>query len=110
MEIHIPSGMPGVPSKAILLWPFVFNQGTYAQLSGYFLCDGSNGTPDMRNYIPRGTPIAGTVGATAGGVTHTHVLTTANVQACGSGVTVVTSVAAGSSLPFVRNLEFIQRV
>ncbi len=124
--INIPSGAGAgsaqVPSKAILMWPLDFDAATFPQLEGYFLCDGTNGTPDMRNYIPRGTPIAGAVLATAGEASHRHSrsqdidLTTSIVAACSFGVNAVTtaSLTCGftqtcTTLPLVRNLHFIQR-
>jgi len=49
-----------------------FNQALYPQLTGYVLCNGLNGTPDMRGIAPRGTPAAAVVLATGGAATHTH--------------------------------------
>ena len=61
-ELQVRHGVPaeatGIPSKSIILWPLPFDKNIYPQLNGYILCDGSNGTPDMRTYFVRGAPAA----------------------------------------------------
>lgn len=71
LQLDLPA-LPGVPSRAILLWPLAFDQALYPQLTGYVLCNGLNGTPDIRDRTPRGTPIAGVVLAVGGAATHDH--------------------------------------
>lgn len=81
MTLSLVQPPPGVPSGMIALWGYVFNVATYPQLSGWVLCDGTNGTHDMRNRLARGVPIAGTVGAVGGATNHCHAVnlpTTAN--------------------------------
>ena len=63
----------GVPSGVILLW-----SGSIASIpSGWVLCNGSNGTPDLRNRFIVGAGSTYAVGATGGSadatlVSHTH--------------------------------------
>lgn len=63
----------GIPSGAILLW-----SGSIASIpSGWYLCDGSNGTPDLRNRFVVGAGSTYAVAATGGSadaivVSHTH--------------------------------------
>ena len=65
------SGSSDYPSDggAICLW-----LGTLANIpTDWYLCDGSNGTPDMRNYFATGTSSTGNVGASANANTsHNH--------------------------------------
>lgn len=56
--------MPGM----IMLW-----HGTVDNIpSGWHLCDGTMGTPDLRGKLARGAGGAYTPGATGGSNTHTH--------------------------------------
>jgi hypothetical protein len=63
----------GFPSGGIVLW-----SGSVASIpSGWFLCNGSNGTPDLRNRFVVGAGSTYAVGATGGSadaivVSHTH--------------------------------------
>ena len=63
----------GVPSGCILIW-----SGSSASIpSGWYLCNGSNGTPDLRNRFLVGAGSTYAVGATGGSadaivVSHTH--------------------------------------
>ena len=63
----------GVPSGVILLW-----SGSIASIpSGWVLCNGSSGTPDLRNRFVVGAGSTYTVGATGGSAdatlpSHTH--------------------------------------
>lgn len=45
---------------------------TDAVPTGWYLCDGSNGTPDLRNYFIKCVNLAAEVGDTGGANTHTH--------------------------------------
>lgn len=58
------------PRGAIIIW-----SGTIVNIpSGWILCDGTNGTPDLRSKFTRGAPAAADAGATGGSETHTHVV------------------------------------
>jgi hypothetical protein len=66
-----PQGPPGpsgsVPSGVIVMW-----SGSAGNVpSGWALCNGSNGTPDLRNRFIRGGTSSG---ATGGSVSHAHEL------------------------------------
>ena len=58
-----------VPSGVVMMWSGSAN----AIPSGYVLCDGSNGTPDLRNRFVIGAGSNYAVGATGGGSTTTSV-------------------------------------
>jgi len=63
----------GIPSGCIVIW-----SGSSASIpSGWYLCNGSNGTPDLRNRFVVGATSTYAVGATGGSadaivVSHTH--------------------------------------
>lgn len=63
----------GIPSGGIIIW-----SGSSASIpSGWYLCNGSNGTPDLRNRFLVGAGSTYAVGATGGSadaivVSHTH--------------------------------------
>ena len=62
-------GGSGVPNGAIIMW-----SGTVATIpDGFSLCDGSNGTPDLRNRFVIGAGRNYAVGATGGSSTTTKV-------------------------------------
>jgi len=69
----IPSSSPSLPSGCILIW-----SGTVGSIpSGFVICDGSNGTPDLRNSFVIGAGNSYTVGQTGGSAdsalpAHTH--------------------------------------
>ncbi len=57
-----------LPSGLILLW-----SGAIIDIpAGYVLCDGNNGTPDLRNRFVVGAGDTYAVDATGGAATHTH--------------------------------------
>jgi microcystin-dependent protein len=59
---------PNFPIGTIELW-----QGSIASIpSGWFLCDGTNGTPDLRNNFVVGAGDSFAPGDSAGTITHTH--------------------------------------
>src|SRR5574344_3148329 len=63
------SGGSGVPNGAIIMW-----SGTVATIpDGFSLCDGSNGTPDLRNRFVIGAGSNYAVGATGGSSSNTQV-------------------------------------
>lgn len=72
----IPASSSTLPSGMILLW-----SGSIGSIpAGYYLCDGSNGTPDLRNRFIVGAGSTYAVNATGGSadaitVAHTHTAT-----------------------------------
>jgi hypothetical protein len=80
--INTASNFGLVPSGAILLW-----SGSVATVpTGWFLCNGTNGTPDLRNRFIVGAGSAYAVAATGGSadaivVAHTHTGTTSTTGA-----------------------------
>jgi hypothetical protein len=72
----IPTAAPTLPTGVILIW-----SGSVGSIpSGYVICDGSNGTPDLRNSFVLGAGNSYTVGQTGGSadaivVSHTHTAT-----------------------------------
>ena len=73
---NAPTSAPAVPSGGIILW----SGSTGSVPSGWYLCDGTNGTPDLRNSFIVGAGNTYAVGATGGTadaivVSHTHAAT-----------------------------------
>lgn len=73
---NAPESAPAVPSGGIILW----SGSTGSVPSGWYLCDGTNGTPDLRNSFIVGAGSTYAVGATGGTadavvVSHTHSVT-----------------------------------
>ena len=73
---QIPSSAPTLPSGVIVIW----SGSTGSIPSGYVICDGTNGTPDLRNSFVLGAGNSYTVGQTGGStdsivVSHTHTAT-----------------------------------
>lgn len=67
-----PEGPPGsdasIPTGVIVMW-----SGTLATIpSGWNLCNGSNGTPDLRDRFIRGAANGADPGTTGGAATHSH--------------------------------------
>ncbi|CAB4152324.1 hypothetical protein UFOVP620_10 [uncultured Caudovirales phage] len=72
----IPTVTPSVPTGCILIW----SGSTGSIPVGFFLCDGNNGTPDLRNSFIVGAGNSYSVGQTGGSanaivVSHTHTAT-----------------------------------
>jgi hypothetical protein len=62
-----PAGA-GVPSGCIVMW-----SGLLANIpTGWHLCDGSAGTPDLRSRFVKGAAVGAEAGTTGGSATHTH--------------------------------------
>jgi hypothetical protein len=77
---NAPASAPAVPSGGIILW----SGSTGSVPSGWYLCDGTNGTPDLRNSFIVGAGNTYAVGATGGTadaivVSHTHTATSTSV-------------------------------
>lgn len=71
-----PASAPAVPSGCIMLW----SGATGSIPSGWYLCNGQNGTPDLRNRFLVGAGDTYSVNQTGGSadaivVTHTHTAT-----------------------------------
>lgn len=100
--IQLTSGgqLAGVPSGAITLW-----SGSIVSIpSGWALCDGTSGTPDLRDKFIVGAGSTYAVAATGGAATHdhgaatgSHVLTEAELPAHSHGLRGTTVVAGGDS-------------
>jgi hypothetical protein len=77
----IPTATPSIPSGCILIW-----SGSAGSIpSGYLICDGTNGTPDLRNSFVLGAGNSYTVGQTGGStdaviVSHTHTASVTDPQ------------------------------
>lgn len=57
-----------LPAGVILMW-----HGLTANIpNGWLLCNGTSGTPDLRDRFVKGAPVATEAGATGGAATHTH--------------------------------------
>jgi hypothetical protein len=73
---NAPASAPAVPTGGIILW----SGSTGSVPSGWFLCDGTNGTPNLRNSFIIGAGDTYAVNATGGTadavvVSHTHTAT-----------------------------------
>jgi hypothetical protein len=73
---NAPASAPAIPSGGIILW----SGSTGSVPSGWYLCDGTNGTPDLRNSFIVGAGNTYAVGATGGTadaivVSHNHTAT-----------------------------------
>jgi hypothetical protein len=95
---NAPASAPAVPSGAILLW----SGSTGSIPAGWLLCDGNNGTPDLRDRFIVGAGNSYAVNATGGTadavvVSHTHAATVSDPgHTHNAGVTMV-STTRGSS-------------
>ena len=58
----------GLPAGIIAMWAGLLS----AIPSGWALCDGQNGTPDLRSRFIKGAAAAANPGDTGGGASHTH--------------------------------------
>ena len=63
----MPTTGSEIPSGGIILWSGAVNQVPM----GWFICDGTNGTPDLRNRFVVGAGDTYAVGGTGGAATHT---------------------------------------
>lgn len=66
---HSHGGGPSIPAGLISMWHGLLS----AIPSGWALCDGQNGTPDLRGQFIRGA--AADPGSTGGAATHVHTVT-----------------------------------
>jgi hypothetical protein len=64
--------MSSLPTGSILIW-----SGAVVDIpAGYALCDGNNGTPDLRDRFVIGAGLTYNPGDIGGSATHTHTFTT----------------------------------
>jgi hypothetical protein len=113
---NAPASAPAVPTGAILLW----SGSTGSIPATWFLCDGTNGTPDLRNSFIVGAGSTYAVNATGGTadaivVTHTHATTVSTQTLTGSVENISETFAtngtasgvftkgAGSGITFINN-------
>lgn len=113
--------MPALPRGIICEW-----YGSIASIpAGFVLCNGANGTPDLRDRFIVGAGSTYTVDDTGGAVNHTHPFTTdGHFHTIQPGVPVETGVGfssttdtktdtgttdAGSSLPPYHSLCYIMK-
>ena len=66
----------GVPKGGIIMWSGALNDIP----AGWVLCNGSNGTPDLRDQFAKGAAAGADPGTTGGSATHTHVGHSNHVQ------------------------------
>ena len=65
------SGVLDWPDRIIALW-----MGTIASIpTNWVLCDGGNGTPDLRTYFIKGASVLSDIGTSGGSASHTHTAT-----------------------------------
>jgi len=115
--------LPSLPIGGIGLW--YGSVGTIP--NNHQLCDGTNGTPDLRDKIPVGAGNTYNPGAQGGNVTHAHTMqsdahihylnTTPDVIAIGANIRDNTrskyltgTALAENSLPPYKSLCYIQRI
>jgi hypothetical protein len=94
---NAPASAPAIPTGCITLW----SGSTGSIPATWYLCDGTNGTPDLRNSFIVGAGSTYAVNATGGSadaivVTHTHTATVTDPQHTHGG----NSVALGAGASF----------
>jgi hypothetical protein len=99
---NAPASAPAIPSGGIIIW----SGSTGSIPATWFLCDGTNGTPDLRNSFIVGAGSTYAVNATGGTadaivVSHTHTATSTSVvtDPSHSHTTLFTQGAGGSEPP-----------
>jgi hypothetical protein len=85
------SGSAGVPAGAIVMWSGLVNDVP----NGWSICDGTNGTPDLRKKFVRGA--SGEMGAEGGVECHCH--SYCGCTGCTSGSCSLVMVNGGCSFP-----------
>ena len=87
------TGIAGIPTGVIVMW-----SGTYNNIpSGWHLCDGTSGTPDLRNRFIYGVNTSygagndGDLNTTGGASTHTHDMGGALVHFAAPNINLVTA-------------------
>ena len=97
-----------VPIGGIIAWAGAANDLP----AGYQLCDGSNGTPDLRNQFIRGAGPVNGVGTTGGAELHEHDPDSTTQVEAGAGAFCWTGsdTKDASSAPPFHALAYIQRM
>jgi len=101
--VEIATGS-GVPSGLIVMW-----SGSTPP-EGWTLCDGSGGSPDLRDRFVLGSGSSYGSGSTGGGTGGVGYSTATAHHWGSSGLTVVTSVSGGGGLPPYYALAFIMKL
>ena len=99
----IPATSPAVPSGCILIW-----SGSVGSIpSGFVICDGTNGTPDLRNSFVLGAGNTYSVGQTGGATTAT--LTQSNLPNVNFNATSTSTVTDPGHVhtPYVSGTTFV---
>jgi hypothetical protein len=101
---QIPSSAPTLPSGVIVIW----SGSTGSIPSGYVICDGTNGTPDLRNSFVLGAGNSYTVGQTGGStdsivVSHTHTATSTSAVTDPGHFHLSTGTNGGSQIGFLQS-------
>ena len=100
----IPSPISKIASGIICMWT-----GLIANIpSGWLLCDGGSGTPDLRSRFLRGAPAATEAGTTGGSDTHQHAAAGGHTHA--SGGAHAHDYGAGVSHPFEAPYNYTMNV
>lgn len=109
IPIQNQSGGVSFPAYVIGLW-----RGTLAAIpAGWSLCDGTNGTPDMRTLFARAGVLLGEIGDTGGSQSHSHTAPTTTHTHDTShthSMTVAGDTAAGTGAPSGSTLETLSNV
>jgi len=117
---NLPIPPSGIPAGGIIMW-----SGSIANTpAGWALCDGTNGTPDLRDRFVVGASATKAVGAVGGSATHNHTATTGGASdprwvddnsggddhwVSGSNHTHAITTNAASNLPPYYALAFIMK-
>ena len=90
-------------SGAIILW-----SGAIVDIpSGFVLCNGANGTPDLRDKFIVGAGTSYAVGGTGGSLTHSHGLLAMGILGSGASYQVTTD--SKNHLPPYYSLAYIMK-
>ena len=107
LTVSIPED--NMPLNGIIIW-----SGLLADIpANYQLCDGTNGTPDLRDKFVYGAAAGVNPGGTGGATSHTHGVTkTSSAVQSGAGTNVLTDVSVNSAnaLPPFYRVAFIMRM
>jgi len=91
-------------SKMITMWA-----GAIVDIpAGFVLCDGNNGTPDLRDKFVVGSGSTYAVDATGGALTHTHAASSPPITP-GAAATAVIVTDAANHLPPYYSLAYIMK-
>jgi len=94
-----------LPSGVIVMW----SGPSSSTPSGWVLCDGSNGTPDLRDRFVVGAGSSYSAGSTGGSSSSSVSVSYGSAAHHSSGLRVVTNVSGGSGLPPYYALAYIMK-